>query len=506
MKSFFRWFNSNTKIKRWILLILIGIVACCYGMAIVLTSRQMEFIDVAKVVGIFVVGFIFVVYGIVAIQRRTLEILVEDTDNRVKNDKSKVKSLIFNKKVYNQGPKVVVIGGGSGLNSVLKGLKNYTDNITAIVTVSDYGLGKTESRKQLETLPLDDITESIVALSSNEEEMEKLMNFKFSSGRLSSLSFSDIYFLAMQDLHKDFAESVKQSENIFNITGKVLPVTMEEIKICAELEDGTVIESKDKIPEVINNKTCKISRIFISPSNCKPAPGVIEAIMEADAIVIGPGSLYTNVIPNLLVKGVAKAIKESRGFKIYVSNLMTEPGQTDNYSLSEHIKAINEHAGKGIIEYCMYDTGEIIPEYIRKYNMEGAELVEQDTSKVKVEGVYLIQRKLSHIENGFIRHNPDAIAASIIQLICDDLKFNNMENNAQYVMLNKKLKSSKRTLKQQAKEFESKNDKKKGNRMKGKERKSKFFEKYSDRIESIQESDLKQKEKKKIQNNKIGKD
>ena len=280
MKSFFRWFNSNTKIKRWILLILVGIAACCYGMAIVLTSRQMEFIDVAKVVAIFVVGFIFVVYGIVAIQRRTLEILVEDTDNRVKDDKSKVKSLIFNKKVYNQGPKVVVIGGGNGLNSVLKGLKNYTDNITAIVTVSDYGQGKTESRKQLETLPLDDIKESIVALSSNEEEMEKLMNFKFPSGRLGNLSFSDIYFLAMQDLHKDFAESVKQSENIFNITGKVLPVTMEEINICAELEDGTVIESKDKIPEVINNKTCKISRIFISPSNCKPAPGVIEAIME----------------------------------------------------------------------------------------------------------------------------------------------------------------------------------------------------------------------------------
>lgn len=467
----------------------------------------MEFIDVAKVVAIFVVGFIFVVYGIVAIQRRTLEILVEDTDNRVKDDKSKVKSLIFNKKVYNQGPKVVVIGGGNGLNSVLKGLKNYTDNITAIVTVSDYGQGKTESRKQLETLPLDDIKESIVALSSNEEEMEKLMNFKFPSGRLGNLSFSDIYFLAMQDLHKDFAESVKQSENIFNITGKVLPVTMEEINICAELEDGTVIESKDKIPEVINNKTCKISRIFISPSNCKPAPGVIEAIMEADAIVIGPGSLYTNVIPNLLVKGVAKAIKESKGFKIYVSNLMTEPGQTDNYSLSEHIKAINEHAGKGIIEYCMYDTGEIIPEYIRKYNMEGSELVEQDTSKVKVEGVYLIQRKLSHIENGFIRHNPDAIAASIIQLICDDLKFNNMENNAQYVMLKQRLKTSKKTLKQQAKENGNKikNDKKKkGNRMKGKERKSRFFEKYSERIQSIQESDLKQKEKKKMQDKKIG--
>ena len=505
MKGFFRWFKSNTKIKRWIFLIIVGIVLCCYGMAEVLTSNQMEFIDVAKIAAIFVVGFIIIIYSIIAIQRRTLEILVEDTDNRQTDKKAKVKSLIFNKRVYNQGPKVVAIGGGTGLNAVLRGLKNYTDNITAIVTVSDYGEQKTESRRLLETLPLDDVKESIVALSSKEDAMEQLMNFKFKYGRLKDLSFSDIYFLAMQDLYKDFTESVKQSQNIFNMTGKVLPVTLEEIQICAELEDGTVIKSKDKIPEVINDKTSNISRIYITPSNCKPAPGVLEAIQEADAIIIGPGSLYTNVIPNLLVKGVAKAIKESKAFKVYVSNLMTEPGQTDNYSLSEHIKAINEHVGKGVIEYCIYDTGEIIPEYIRKYNMEGSELVEQDTSKVKVEGVYLLQRKLSHIENGFIRHNPDAIAASIIQLICDDLKFNNMENNTQYMMLNKKLKDSKKSLKKQQKA--SKKDSKKGkDKEKGKRGKSKFFEKYEKRMQSIQESDIKQKERakqaKKSQNSK----
>ena len=427
-----------------------------------------------------------------------MEILVEDTDKRLKNEKlekSNVKTLIFNKRVYNQGPKVVVIGGGTGLNSVLKGLKNYTDNITAIVTVSDYGESASESRRLLQMLPLDDVKESIIALSSNEEAMGKLMNFKFNSGRLSNLSFSDMYFLAMNTLYKDFTESVKESQNIFNMTGKVLPVTLEEIKICAELEDGTVIESKDKIPELINDTTSKISRIFINPSNCKPAPGVIEAIMEADAIVIGPGSLYTNVIPNLLVKGVAKAIKESKAFKIYVSNLMTEPGQTDNYTLSEHIKAINEHVGKGIIQYCIYDTGEIIPEYIRKYNMEGSELVEQDVSKVKVEGVSLIQRNLSHIENGKIRHNPDAIAASIIQLICDDLKFNNMENNTQYMMLNKKLKSSKKSLKKQKKDNKKDVNSKKGKRTQM--GKSKFFDKYRDRIQSIRESEIKQKERQK---------
>lgn len=498
MKGFFRWFKSNTKIKRWILLIIIGILLCCYGMATVLTSRQMEFIDLAKIAGIFVLGFILIIYSIVAIQKRTLEILVRDTDNRLqtndkKNKKAEVKSLIFNKRVYNQGPKIVVIGGGTGLNSVLKGLKNYTDNITAIVTVSDYGEQKTESRKLLEALPLDDVKESIVALSAKEDAMEKLMNFKFNNGKLSQMSFGDVYFLAMQELYRDFTESVKQSQNIFNMTGKVLPVTMEEIKICAELEDGTVIESKEKIPEVINNKTCKISRVFITPSNCKPAPGVLEAISEADAIIIGPGSLYTNVIPNLLVKGVAKAIKESKAFKVYVSNLMTEPGQTDNYTLSEHIKAINDHAGKGIAEYCIYDTGEIIPEYVRKYNMEGSEVVEQDTSKVKVEGVHLIQRNLSYIENGFIRHNPDAIAASIIQLICDDLKFNNMENNAQYMMLNNKLKDSKKSVKKTNKAKSKKVQESKGKRTKM--GKSKFFDKYSERIKSIQESDEKQKEK-----------
>jgi len=424
VKGFFNWFKQKTKMKRWMLLILIGILLCCYGMATILTSKQIEFVDLAKIIGIFVLGFVSVVIGIVSIQRRTLELLVADTDKRITDEKSEVKTLIFNKKIYNQGPKIVAIGGGSGLNSVLKGLKNYTDNITAIVTVSDYGEPATTSRKILETLPLGDIKDSLIALSSNESEMGKLLNYKFQEGKLQALSFGDIYLLAMKELYGDFAESVKQTKSILNITGKVLPVTLEEIKICAELEDGTVIESKNKIPEVVNEKTSKINRIYINPSNCKPAPGVIEAIQEADAIIIGPGSLYTNIIPNLLVKGVAKAIKESKAFKIYVSNLMTEPGQTDNYTLSEHIRAINEHVGKGVIDYCIYDTGEIIPEFVRKYNMEGSELVEQDISRVKIEGVNLLQRKLSYIDGEFIRHNPDAIAASIIELICDDLKFN----------------------------------------------------------------------------------
>lgn len=493
MKGFFSWFKQKTKIKRWLVLMLIGILLCCYGMATILTSKQIAFESVAKIIAIFIVGFICVIVSVVSIQRRTLELLVADTDNRAKDDESKIKSLIYNKRVYHQGPKIVAIGGGAGLNAVLKGIKKYTDNITAIVTVSDYGENTSESGKMLNTLSLNDIKDSLIALAENEDEMNKLLNYSFTNGQLKNLCFGDIYLNAMNRVCGDFAESIKKSDQILNITGRVLPVTLDEVSICAELENGTVIENRNKIPDMVNETTSKINRVFINPSNCRPAPGVLEAIAEADAIIIGPGSLYTNVIPNLLVKGVAKAIKESNAFKIYVSNLMTEPGQTDNFTLSDHIRTIHEHVGKGIIDYCIYDTGEIVPEFIRRYNMEGSELVEQDTSKAKIEGIYLLQRNLSCIDEKYIRHNSEAIAASIIELICDDLKFKDMQNDTQYVMLNDKLKGAKKTMKAEAKEVAKNNYSRK--KPKETERKSKFFKKYQERIASIKESDIKLKQK-----------
>ena len=488
MKGFFKWFKKEAKMKRWMLTILVGIVLACYGMAKLLIGKELGIGDIVKIVASFVAGFTLVIVGNIFMQKRTLELLVQETDTRDEAKTGNVKSLIFNKKVYDEGPNIVVIGGGSGLDSVLKGLKNYTSNITAIVTVSDYGEQATDSRKMLESMPLDDIKNSFIALSENEAAMSGILNYKFTNGKLKSLSFGDIYLLAMKELYGDFTASIEQSKNVLNMTGKVLPVTLEPIDICAELEDGTVITNKDKIPEIVADKVSKINRIFINPSNCSPAPGVIEAIQKADAIIIGPGSLYTNVIPNLLVKGVAKAIKENKGFKIYISNIMTEPGQTDNYTLSEHIKAIHEHAGKGIVDYCIYDTGEIVPEFIRRYNKEGADLVEQDTAKAKEEGIKLIQRNLSYIDSEFIRHNPDAIASSIIELICEDLKFRDMQNDTQYLLLNSRLKSTKKQLKTTMKKNVKKYNKKEKNKTRSK---SKFAEKYSDRIESIKESDEK---------------
>ena len=415
--------------------------------------------------------------------------MIESTDERMENKKNvNINSLIFNKTVYDKGPNIVVIGGGTGLNTVLSGLKNYTSNLTAIVTVSDYGEAITNSRKELQTLPLNDIKDSIVALAKKDEQVQKLFNHEFQSGRLRGLDFSDIYFLAMKEINGNFEDSIIKSNEVINMVGKVIPVTLDEMKIVAELANGYIVEEKSRIPEVVSEKLTKINRIMISPSNCKPAPGVVEAIKSADCIIIGPGSLYTNVIPNLLVNGVNKAIKESTAIKVYINNIMTEPGQTDNYSVADHINAILEHCGQGIMDYCIYDTGEVIPEFIKKYNLEGQDIVEQDVDKVK--GIKFLQRNLSMIDGEFIRHDPNLVAASIIELICDDLKYQDKQNDPQYLMLNTKLQEEKRiNKKKKAMERRNKNGKKPQEKhVRGK---SKFSNKYSERIASIKEADEK---------------
>lgn len=496
MNGFIKWFDSKSKLKRWMFLILIGIILMCYGTAEILVLKEMSFSELAKIVVIFVIGVMAIVFGLIFLNKRTLEILIESTDDRM-NDKNNVniKSLIFNKKVYHQGPNIVVIGGGTGLNTVLSGLKKYTDNLTAIVTISDYGEIKTESRKELQTMPLDDVRDSMIALSSQEDQIEKLLNYKFTEGKLKNLAFSDIYFSAMKNINNDFSDSIIKSNEVLNIIGKVIPVTLDEMNITAELGNGYVVTEKSKIPEIVYEKVTKINRIYLNPTNCRPAPGVIEAIKEADCIVIGPGSLYTNVIPNLLVNGVAKAIKESTGLKVYISNIMTEPGQTDEYSVSDHLNAIIEHCGKGVVDYCIYDTGEVVPEFIKKYNLEGQDLVTPDVDRVK--GITLLQRNLSMISNGCIRHDPELVAESIIGLICDDLKYQDKQNDPQYLMLNNKLKEDKRInkIKKQMKKDEKKGKK---DNTKSKKRNSKFSNKYSDRIESIKQADemIKLKEQK----------
>ena len=483
MKGFIEWFRPNARIKRWIFLILVGIILACYGISTIIANEELEIGQLLLIILSFIAGFTCLVLGIVFMQKRTMEMIIESTDSRVKNNRKhiNINSLIFNKKVYSEGPKIVVIGSGNGLETVLRGLKQYTDNITAVVTVSSYG--KMEN-KNINSMPTDDIKNAVISLARDEELANRLMNYKFKNGDLKDISFNDLYFAVIEDLSKDFTEAIANSNDIFNIIGKVLPITNDEMRICAELENGILVEEKDKIKKITYDKITKINRVFISPPNCRATPEVVQAIKEADCIVIGPGSLYTNVIPNLLVNGVYKAMKDSKAIKIYISNIMTEPGQTDNYTLSDHIKAIIEHTGKNVIDYCIYDTGEIIPEYIKRYNLKGSELVAQDIAKARSLGVRLLQRDLACIENGYIRHNPELVARAISELICDDLKYRDKQSDPQYMLLKSKLEYEK-----QFNKIKNKPKRKRKTNENKKERKSKFLSKYGKRIEAMRNTE-----------------
>lgn len=506
MKGLKELFKNSSKMKRWIFLILVGVILVSYGIANIITSQNaITFRYAAKIIVFFTLGFTCVILGLVYINKRTMELFVEATDDRISSDKKvNINSLIFNKNVYEQGPNIVVIGGGSGLNTIVDGLKRYTSNITAIVTVSNYGETLTKDNEKMKYLQLEDIKNSMASLAtSSDSKMSQLLNYRFRGGTLDGIAFSDVYFEAMKRISGNLAESIKNSNDIFKIYGKVLPVTEEEMKICAELGNGYVVEEKSKIASMVYDKITKVNRVYLSPSNCKPTPGVIEAIQNADSIIIGPGSLYANIIPNLLVNGVARAIRESKAIKFYICNIMTEPGLTDNYSVADHVNSIIEHCGEGLMDYCLYDTGEVIPEYIKKYNLDGADLVEQNLKDVKEKRIRFIKENLSVIKDDNVRHNANLIADLVIQIICDDLKYMDKHNEPEYVMMNSKLKADREINKQKKKTSKNKTKGKKQKRIGN----SKFASKYQERIKSIKDSNKNtQANRKKAEQNKVKSD
>lgn len=463
MKKILKLIIGNKKTKRWILLTIIGMLLTCYEFAKILVTDRLELTELVKIVILFIIGFTCFILGLVFLQRRILELAANPEIMKSKNP------------INSKGPNIVVIGGGNGLSTVLKGLKKYTSNITAIVTVSKYG------KEDISTA--EDIKISLEALAKNSEEMSKILNYNFSDNQGNQVNFGDLYIEVARNINGNLATSVQKSNEIFSMIGKVLPVTLDEMKICVELDNGMVIKDKDKIADITEEKVTKINRVFVTPSNCRTAPGIVEAIQNADAIILGPGSLYTNVIPNLLIKNVAKTIRDSKAFKIYIPNIMTEPGHTDDYNVSDHIDAIIEHAGNKIIDYCICDNGDIIPEFLRKYNKEGSNLVEVDAQNLRGKGIRLIRADISCVEGEYIRHDADALAKTIIELICNELKFRDKQNDDQYLLLNSKLKEEKKKNKKKA-SHKAQTKKPKRNR-----KASKFVNKYSDRIKSIQESE-----------------
>ncbi|MBQ3471251.1 MAG: YvcK family protein [Clostridia bacterium] len=311
--------------------------------------------------------------------------------------------------------RVVAIGGGTGLSTMLKGLKLHTHNITAVVTVADDGGSSGVLRSDLGMVAPGDIRNCVNALAEVDPVMGELLNFRFKDGSLKGHSLGNLFLAALNETSSSFDEAVKKFSRLAGVVGTVYPVTNEAVTLSAVLEDGTVIEGESNIGHHRDWQRTPIDKVYLTPANPKPVEGVIRAIEKADIIVIGPGSLYTSIIPNLLVDGVADAIKSSKAIKIYVCNIMSQGGETEGYSASDHLKAIERHSYEGIADVVITNNA-IVPDAIRElYREEYADVVPVDEEEILKRSL-LVQGNMLLVQSSKVRHNFSRLARTIMQI------------------------------------------------------------------------------------------
>lgn len=329
------------------------------------------------------------------------------------------KQAILNKQKETTDPKVVVIGGGTGQSIFLRGLKHYTQNITAIVTVADDGGGSGVLREDLGMLPPGDIRNCILALANIEPTMNEVMQYRFTEGALKGQSFGNLFIAAMNGIYGNFEKAVYKMSEIFAITGRVLPVTLEDVNLVAKLKNSNLVKGESTIGEEVKLQNSPIDRIFLEPADVKPLDDVINSIKNADIVILGPGSLYTSIIPNLLVNGVVDAISESKATKVYISNIMTQPGESDKYNVLDHVNAILNHTGSNMIDYVIANN-EIMPELaFSAYKKDGSEQVlldKKQKEKLKKMGIKTIEDNLIEIKKNYIRHDAKHISQIVTNL------------------------------------------------------------------------------------------
>ncbi len=316
---------------------------------------------------------------------------------------------------YSQ-PRITVLGGGTGLSSMLRGLKTRTPHIAAIVTVTDDGGGSGVLRRELGMLPPGDIRNCILALASREPLMQEVLNYRFHEGSLAGQSLGNLFLAALNDMTGSFDQAVSLMGQVLSITGEVLPVTNEDIVLQADFSDGSVIRGETRITDYKKHTDAIIRRISLDPPAPPALSAVLEAIRESDMIVLGPGSLYTSVIPNLLTHGVADAIREFRGVKVYVMNIMTQDGETENYSAADHVRALLDHGGEGLFQYVLANNRPIPEDILESYRRENAAPVPVEEDALRALGVEPIYVPVAQWKDGLIRHDPIALADSLMKL------------------------------------------------------------------------------------------
>lgn len=419
MLAWLKWFYPGLKIKRWLALALFGLLLLGAGLAVFDDAYFLGLIF-TKVLQLFHrfwgssfswwlglvligVGIVFIIVGF----KNTIASIVKAL---LPNNGDPLVDLLYQRQSLSKGPKIVAIGGGTGIPTLLRGLKNYTSNITAIVTVADDGGSSGRLRWELGVLPPGDIRNCLVALAETETLMDEVLNYRFNQGEeLEGHSLGNLVLAGLTQLTGRLDIAIREISRVLAVRGKVLPSTLGNAVLCAEYTDGTMVQGESRIPA----QGKAIKRVFLN-SKCEILPEAKEAIKNADLIVLGPGSLYTSVVPNLLVEGMTEALQESQAPVIYVCNIMTQAGETDAYSVSDHLKALIEHMKCNPIKYVVVNKSGIAADILRKYEAEKSFPVKVDKKAIEKLGSKVLEgRILNHSD--LARHDGDALARLIVR-------------------------------------------------------------------------------------------
>lgn len=400
----FKWLYPGMRVKRWSLLAIFGVIMVSMGFVMVIAEQTAKSKTFAA--AIIIIGILGIVTGIKRIIKSFITILLPQREGDLVDK-------IYQRLILEKGPKIVVIGGGTGLSMLLRGLKEFTSNITAVVTVADDGGSSGRLRQDLDVLPPGDIRNCLVALADAEPLMGKLFQFRFEQGgELKGHNFGNLFITAMSKVTGDFDEAIKESSKVLAIRGSVVPATLNKVTLVAQHTDGTESVGESNIPKTLK----PIKRIFLRPEGSKPTHDAIEAVKKADAIVLGPGSLYTSIIPNLVIEKLYKEIIASKAIKIYVCNVMTQKGETDGYRASDHLKAIIDHTAPGIVDYCIINTAKIHDAIMSRYEEEGAAQVTADTDNLKKMKCKVVEAHILKVKD-YVRHDSEKLAKIIVDLV-----------------------------------------------------------------------------------------
>ena len=421
--DFLKWFYPGMHIKRWLALIIIGVAMMTFGLSYLVREAYLEGLRLPDFMYYITLQFIpryvrgamymsaavgLILYGILKLNQSLISALAPNRDST-----ESLVNTIYNQRFLRRGPKIVAIGGGTGLSTLLRGLKEYTGNLTAVVTVADDGGSSGVLRRELGVLPPGDVRNCIAALADAEPLVTRLFQYRFEDGSgLAGHSFGNLFIVAMSGVVGNFEDAIRQTSRVLAVRGQIIPSTLENVNLHARATDGRIIVGESNITHDLSQEAsdARIEEVYLHPRNPPAHPEAVRAILDADLIILGPGSLYTSVLPNLLVQGIRRSLVASSAAKIYVCNVATQHGETDGFSVRDHISAIEAHMGKGCIQYVLAnDNVSMTP--IPKAEYSRPVEVDADINN----GIRLVKADVISEENRY-HHDSAKLAEAVLEI------------------------------------------------------------------------------------------